>query len=1009
MPRARHGVVLAGVATMIVAAALSTPPAGSAGSPTAAAPVDPLAAYGVVHSYPAGHNPDGEAEAANALLPRSGGAPANANPNVSNFLRYTKQAAALPVVASELHWKERGPVGLDMPPGFSQSGERFARVAGMGTSVATDPRNPNVVYMGDMGGLWKSTDAGAHWRNLVDGKLPRVGIGALAIDPQHPNTLYAGTGISYLTVSGDINGTGVYVSHDGGAHWSRPKQSTEGYGSNVLTVTPTAVFYGSNRGLFRMDKAHPAAGFVRVHLPTNAAGTAEDPGYLANWISDVVAKPGDPSEVTVAVGFPFGRYRLVNGDLAAQGNGLYRSTNGGRTFKRLTASGLGCKGNLTPPAPCEAVDPTASSDPLGRIRLAYGQTKGEKDVLWAAVSDAGLARSGLPAGLDTAPAAPPTNPNVTHTSFNGLFRSDDDGSSWTLKASPQTLETSENSVLAGLGPLGYGIGVQSYYNLWVATDPRQAGQVYLGLEEVFASQGNTGTSPLPGVPDPAKFTTIQRYADLCGFFLYFQNVSPTYGTQCPDAAPIVGGMSTHPDQHVGIVVRTAKGARIYTGNDGGFFRQDSHLLSQSTNPQQTGFDNQHWLAMNTLSTTQPYHAALKPDGEVIAALQDNGSLFVPASGHGITTCGGDGIYVLPTHDPDVWYCSTPNAVLYYTTDHGRTITAIPPGEVGNSGPNNAMFFSPIAIDPTDDNHLVAAGSDFFETTKGTNTTVLYDSAATGTIIATDWQKVYDAGNTKRTNPLTGKIYPWSATALAVRGPVVYGAVCGACRGAFTPPKLLAAAIVTNVKKGCTPKKASSDCWHFAKSAGLPRGWITSVVIDPKDTNTLYVSVGQQNPFEFSTSETGSAKVLVSHDGGDSFRDITGNLPRTEARGLALRGSHLIAATDVGVFQDPAGDGRWSRLGSALPSGVSIRDLYLDPSGKHLLAATYGRGTWELTFPTGSTSNNGPGSGPGTGGGGGGGPQSSGGGLANTGLTAGVPLLALLLLGTGLALRRRTRS
>lgn len=956
-----------------VAAALACLSALTAPATQSAAPL-----VGVPHVFPAAANP-GENDDEPNLLNVAGAD--NANNNVADFLKYTAEAQSLPVTSGSLHWQSRGPFGIDMPAGFSQSGERFARVTGMGAVVATQPNNPDVVYIGNMGGLWRSTDSGTHWTNITDGKLPRQGIGAVAVDPNDPRTIYAGTGISYLTLSGDVNGTGVYVTHDLGKHWTRPKQSTQGYGSNAIVATASAVFYGSNHGLFRLDKAHPANGFVAVTLPTGSAG------FLANWVSDIAVKPDDANEVTVAVGFPLGKYTLPSGATASPGNGLYRSTNGGTSFTKLTATGLGSS-------------PTGSSDPLGRIRLAYETVAGHTSVLWAAVSDAGLAAGKEPASLDVVAATPAGNLNKTGTTFNGLYRSNDDGASWKLKANPVTMETSENSLLAGLGALGYGIGVQGFYNLWIATDPKVADQVYLGLEEVFQSlPATSGDTQVP-----AHMTTVQRYADLCGFILYYQNVPPTYGLSCPDQAPIVGGMSTHPDQHAGIAVATADSTRLYTGNDGGFFRQDSHTLTGSIDPTQVGVDNKNWTAVNDISTTEPYHVALKPDGEVIAALQDNGSIFVPkGSTHGIEVCGGDGVYVLPTPNPDVWYCTTPNDIIYYTTDHGKTITAIPPGAVGDTNISGANFTSPVAIDPTDANHLVAAGETVWETTKGTNTQVLYDTVASATIVKSDWTQSYDAGTSPNKSPSTGKNYPWSATALAVRGAAVYDAVCGACRGAFTNPSLLLSKIATNVKPGCTAAKASTSCWHLASSIGLPKGWITSIVIDPKNVRTIYVAVGQQNPFEFSTAKTGSAKVLVSHDGGDHFTDITGNLPRTEARGLVLRGNQLIAATEVGVFADPAGDGKWSRLGGGLPFGVGAHDLYVDPSGKHLLVALYGRGAWELTFgSTAVTSTSGGQVTPG-----------SGGTLVDTGLAGWVPFAALGLVGSGLAVlavrRRRRRT
>jgi hypothetical protein len=175
------------------------------------------------------------------------------------------------------------------------------------------------------------------------------------------------------------------------------------------------------------------------------------------------------------------------------------------------------------------------------------------------------------------------------------------------------------------------------------------------------------------------------------------------------------------------------------------------------------------------------------------------------------------------------------------------------------------------------------------------------------------------------------------------------------------------------------------------------------VIDPKNVKTVYVAVGQQNPFEYDTSDTGSAKVLVSHDGGDHFTDVTGNLPRTEVRGMVLRAGKLIVGGDVGIFQDAAGDGKWARLGAGLPRGVVVHDLSLNPTGRYLVAAVYGRGAWVLDFGTTASSSSGPGAGgsPTAGGAGG-----AGGSLSDTGGSPVVPIAALVLLVTAGALRTR---
>ena len=922
--------VIGGAAGAAVAALALAGPGGVA---TVAAPsTSQPGVVGVRHVYPGGFNPDAGENDERMTMPPGGIDPVDA---VAASLRADRQAAALPTVDGSARWVSRGPVGVDMPPGYSQSGEQFERVAGMGAAIASPPGRPDTVYVGNMGGLWRSTDAGAHWTNLTDGKLPRVGVGAIAIDPAHPRTIYVGTGITFNSLSGDAVGAGIYVTRDGGRHFSRPKQNTFGYATTQIAVSSKAVLVGTNHGLFRStDRGHS---FRRVALPTAGPGkTAHGP--FASWISAVVVKPGSATEFTAAVGFFLGKDKLSDGTIASPGNGLYRSTNAGRTFHAL-------------PGTADLNNSGSSADPIGRITLAYGQAKGQHDVLWAALSDAGLAAGKAPGGLDAIQDTAGQSLNATNSVFNGLYRSDDDGTTFSVKATPQTLESSPNSLLAAYGGLGYGIGVQGDYNLWVATDPKVPDQVYLGLEEVFQ-----GTPAAPGVGSgPYTFSTVQRYADLCGFLLYFQNVPPTYGVSCPSQSPVVGGKSTHPDQHAALVVATKNGSRIYTGNDGGFFRQDSHAVTPADTGDQTtvGFDNQHWTAMNDMSSTEPWNVALLPDNEIIAGLQDNGAILVPkGSDHGIEICGGDGINVLPTPDPDVFYCSYTGASMYVTTDHGHTITGIPPDLT------EAQFLSPAEIDPTNPNHLVAAANDIKETTKGPNTQVLFDPV-TYTVVSNDWQESYSLGSSPVKNPTTGSPYDWQTTALAVRGSKIYGAICGPCRGAFTDPSTIKAAIATNVKQGCTPKPESSACWHKAAGHGLPKGYPTGIAIDPRHTNTIYVTFGALNPYGYPVKKTGSARVLVSHNGGEYFTDLTRNLPSGSVYGVVYRDGHLIVATDTGVYESPVG-GRWSHLGGGLPRGVVVRDLYLDPTGRHLLVSLYGRGAWELDLGAEAPNSNGPG-------------------------------------------------
>ncbi|HVR08668.1 MAG TPA: glycosyl hydrolase, partial [Thermoanaerobaculia bacterium] len=80
-----------------------------------------------------------------------------------------------------------GPFGALKFRYIGPEGNRVSAVAGV-------PGDPNVYYAGAAsGGIWKTTDAGVHWRPIFDDQ-PVSSIGALAVAPSDPNVVWAGTG-----------------------------------------------------------------------------------------------------------------------------------------------------------------------------------------------------------------------------------------------------------------------------------------------------------------------------------------------------------------------------------------------------------------------------------------------------------------------------------------------------------------------------------------------------------------------------------------------------------------------------------------------------------------------------------------------------------------------------------------------------------------------------------------------------------------------------------------------
>jgi hypothetical protein len=894
---------------------------------------------------------------------------------VGAVLGAVRKAAAIPATAGQ--WTFAGPRdGYYLDPAYSTAPASYGHSSGIVPALAVDRADPtgNTVYIGTHGGVFKTTDGGAHWTDLTLGKLPRLGIGALALDPTDSKTLYVGTGVALLTRSDDAAGTGLYVSRDGGKTFQPGRYDGHGYGVNALAVSGTAVFAATADGLYR-SRDHGAS-WVRVPLLSNAAHTAEAPGKYANFVSDVAVQPNKPNVVTAAIGYGMGKLRLQDGSLASEGNGLYQSTDGGTSFPYLASTS-------------QLKNLTDSSDPVGTITLAYSSAPGNGNVLYAVVGDAGKNRGACEADLPVPPvtdpvAGLPLTAAACASVLNGLYRSANGGASWDLKANYETLLAAPGSQLSILAALGIGPGYQAGYNKYLADDPTDPNRLVFGLEETYVSS----SIALPG---PAVFQLINKYWDTVGV-LAGDSVGRT-----PGGIPFYGGITTtHPDQHIGAFVKTPTGSRLYAGNDGGIWSQDTGRLTTDTTCTvtrlATGMSNCDWKSLNDLPTVLPYHANMKPDGVIVAGLQDNGTVIIK-DGKGINVCGGDGVQVGVTRNPDVFYCSTPGQGVQATKDGGKTFTSIYlSGDdiVGGDG------LTAYAVDPTDGNHLLRAGRTVVETVDGPDT---------GATASQGFATVFDAGSSG-VQAVDGTTYDWTASGTALSGKNAYVGFCPgiACRGVLTRIDQNKHVIATNVKAGCKNAKKSGACWHLAKARGLPFGQVAGIAIDPKHPQTVYVSMNTYNFLGLDPKQAGTAKVLVSRDAGETFRDLTGNLPYAGANNVVLIGQRLFVATEVGAFTAPAGSSSWQQLGSGLPA-VPVRDLQADLSGKHLVASMYGRGVW--TFATAGLGGVGPVQTPGTAKPGGTGAGR--GGLPATGLPVGLALTALLLLGTGLAVRRRARS
>ena len=183
--------------------------------------------------------------------------------------------------------------------------------SGRVSTIAIDPRDPAVVYIGAaQGGVWRTDNAGATWRPLTDDACS-LAMGSIAVDPVSPDIVYAGTGEQHF--SGDsYYGCGVLRSDDAGATWRE-------LGAGV---------FRSDRGGARISRVHvdPAtagSSTSTVVLAASTFGLFRSTSSGARWthvlegtVTDLVMRPGDPSQLYAAV----------------WGQGVYRSGDGGETW-----------------------------------------------------------------------------------------------------------------------------------------------------------------------------------------------------------------------------------------------------------------------------------------------------------------------------------------------------------------------------------------------------------------------------------------------------------------------------------------------------------------------------------------------------------------------------------------------------------------------------------------------------------------------------------------------------
>ncbi|CAN5716470.1 hypothetical protein BH23CHL5_BH23CHL5_09940 [soil metagenome] len=675
-------------------------------------------------------------------------------------------------------------------------------------AVAGDPFDRNTFYMGTTGGgVWKSADGGAYWRNVSDGYFQRASVGAVAVAPSDANVIYVGMGET--TIRGNVShGDGVYRSTDAGSTWKHlGLKETRGIGkvrvhpqdSNTVLVAAFGHAHGPNpeRGLYR--STNDGDDWELVLKVSDDAGA-----------NDVSIDPTNPRVIYVS----FWEARRTPHSLTSGGPGcrLFRSVDGGTSWIDLSER------------------PGMPKGLLGKIGIAVSPAKAGR--IWAIVE----------------------NEN------GGVFRSDDHGDSWARLNEDRNLLQ------------------RAWYYSHIYADPIDAETVWVLNVEMFRSiDGGKTFGPVP--------------------------------------AP-------HGDNH-DLWIDPQDPTRIILGNDGG------------ATVSYTG--GASWTSQYTQPTAEFYHVTTdtRVPYRVYGSQQDNSSMSVPSrSNHSAITVtewyeigGGEAGYISVRPDnPDIIYAGEYMGIMTrrdHASGHTRLISVWPEDNSGSSAEDYRYRFQwtyPILLSPHDPNVLMCAGNHVFRS---------IDEGST-------WQQI--SPDLTRNDPSTlgpsgGEITKDNT------GAEIYGTVFALAESPRTPGILWAGSDDGRIHVS----RNNGETWTDVTPDLLPE-WTLVSIIDPSihADGTAYVAANRYKLDDF------RPYVLKTTDFGESWTRISSNLPKHEFVRV-VREDHevsglLICGTEAGLYVSYDDGLRWHNMRGNFPT-VPVHDLQI--RADDLVVGTHGRSFWIL--------------------------------------------------------------
>jgi photosystem II stability/assembly factor-like uncharacterized protein len=761
-----------------------------------------------------------------------------------------------------------------------------ANMGGRIDDITVVESNPSTYYVGyATGGIFKTDNNGTTFTQIFD-VYPTASIGDIAVAPSDPKILYVGTGEPNNRQSSSF-GDGMYKSTDGGRTFvhiglkdtqSIARVIVHPTNANIVYVAAVGHLFGPNRerGLFKTIDGGKTW--------TNTKFIDEDTGFI-----DAVMDPSKPDTLYAA---SYQRRRTPHGfNGGGPGSGIWKTTDGGRTWVRLQGGGLpdGLLGRI-------GIDLCRTRPNVVYAQIEVGPSGGTGAGVGAdgkpTTPGAGRgAAAGAQAGGRAAQAgAPPPPPDPKRS---GVWRSDDAGRTWRVVSN-----TNDRPM---------------YYSK-IRVDPSNPDVVFLGGAPAFRSRDGGKT-----------FQTLQNLA--------------------------------HSDHHA-IWINPRNPNHVMYGNDGG--------LNVSYDQGDT------WDFINTKATGQFYaiSADMRKPYYVCGGLQDNGSWCGPSAKRntvGILNSdwfragGGDGFYT--QQDPTDW------AIVYAESQDGNvnrldlrrgTTTSIrprpprAPGQGGMSPEQMAQMAAQFGMQaPSTASNVVPeppAGEAFrfFWNTP----TVL--SPHNPSIVYVGGNRLFiskNRGETYTMTPdLTRNLSRFTRPIMGVAGDAPMaskhdGVATTSVITTVAESPLVPGVIWVGTNDGnLQVSRDGGATWKNVAGnvKGVPdETFVSRVEPSHFDGGTCYVT------FDGHRTNDHAPYVHVTRDFGATWTSIASNLPtgnvnviREDPRNRNL----LYLGTEYAMFISLDGGKEWKRFMTGLPT-VRVDDILVHPRDNDLIIGTHGRSIW----------------------------------------------------------------